>query len=69
MGQTLKHAGVAVTIRQLSFVVIYVSVSDAGQPLHEAMGQTLKHAGVAVTITSVTDVFAFAIGSITVRTF
>jgi hypothetical protein len=33
------------------------------------MGQTLKHAGVAVTITSCTDVFAFAIGSITVGFF
>jgi hypothetical protein len=31
------------------------------------MGQTLKHAGVAVTITSLTDVFAFAVGSVTVR--
>jgi hypothetical protein len=30
------------------------------------MGQTLKHAGVAVTITSCTDVFAFAIGAVTV---
>jgi hypothetical protein len=36
--------------------------------MHEAMGQTMKHAGVAVTITSCTDVFAFAIGSITVST-
>jgi hypothetical protein len=38
-----------------------------GLPLAEAMGQTLKHAGVAVTITSCTDVFAFAIGAVTVR--
>ncbi len=30
------------------------------------MGQTLKHAGVAVTITGCTDVFAFAIGAVTV---
>jgi hypothetical protein len=37
-----------------------------GLPLAEAMGQTLKHAGVAVTITSCTDVFAFAIGAVTV---
>jgi hypothetical protein len=39
----------------------------SGLPLHEVMGQTLKHAGVAVTITSLTDVFAFAVGSVTVR--
>jgi hypothetical protein len=31
------------------------------------MGQTLKNAGVAVTITSLTDVFAFAVGSVTVN--
>jgi Niemann-Pick C1 protein len=30
------------------------------------MGKALSHAGVAVTITSVTDIFAFAVGSITI---
>eukprot|EP00088_Acartia_fossae_P041082 TRINITY_DN4294_c0_g1_i7.p1 TRINITY_DN4294_c0_g1~~TRINITY_DN4294_c0_g1_i7.p1 ORF type:complete len:1080 (-),score=273.26 TRINITY_DN4294_c0_g1_i7:86-3325(-) len=32
--------------------------------ISEAIGQGLKHAGVSVTITTLTDVFAFAIGSI-----
>lgn len=35
-------------------------------PLAESIGLTLKHAGVAITITSLTDIFAFAVGSITV---
>jgi len=40
------------------------SASDI--PIHEAIGQGLKHAGVSVTITTLTDVFAFAVGSISI---
>lgn len=32
----------------------------------EQMGKTLKHAGVAVTVTTLTDVFAFGVGAVTV---
>ena len=46
------------------FSIIFAFFS--GLPLSEAIGLTLKHAGVAVTITSLTDVFAFAVGSVTV---
>lgn len=35
-------------------------------PLHEQIGLTLRHAGVAVTITTLTDVFAFGVGAVTV---
>ena len=41
----------------------------ADQDLHEKIGLTLKHAGVAITVTSVTDIFAFGIGAVTVRPF
>ena len=34
--------------------------------LHEQIGETLKHAGVAITVTSITDIFAFGIGAVTV---
>lgn len=34
--------------------------------LHEKIGLTMKHAGVAITVTSLTDVFAFGIGAVTV---
>ena len=33
----------------------------------EKIGLTLKHAGVSVTVTSVTDVFAFGVGAVTVK--
>ena len=33
----------------------------------EKIAHAMKHAGVAVTVTSVTDVFAFAVGAVTVR--
>ena len=36
--------------------------------LVEKVGLTLQHAGVAITVTSLTDVFAFGIGAVTVRT-
>ena len=32
----------------------------------ERIGLTMKHAGVAITVTSLTNVFAFGIGAITV---
>ena len=32
----------------------------------EKIGLTMKHAGVAISVTSITDVFAFGVGSITV---
>ena len=31
------------------------------------IAHALKHAGVSVTVTSLTDVFAFAVGAVTVR--
>ena len=37
-----------------------------GRPLHEKIGLTLQHAGVAITVTSLTDVFAFGVGAVTV---
>ena len=37
-----------------------------GKSIHEKIGQTMKHAGVAITVTSITDVFAFGIGAVTV---
>ena len=35
-------------------------------PPDQQIAEALKHAGVAVTVTSVTDVFAFACGAVTV---
>ena len=40
-----------------------------GKTHEEKIGVTMKHAGVAITVTSVTDVFAFGVGSITVSFF
>ena len=40
-----------------------------GKTHEEKIGITMKHAGVAITVTSVTDVFAFGVGSITVSFF
>ena len=40
-----------------------------GRPLHEKIGLTLQHAGVAITVTSMTDVFAFGVGAVTVGAF
>ena len=37
-----------------------------GKTLHEQIGKTMKHAGVAITVTSITDVFAFGIGAVTI---
>ncbi len=38
-----------------------------GKELHEKVGMTMRHAGVAITVTSLTDVFAFGIGAVTVN--
>merc|ERR1719510_612341 len=41
--------------------------SDVGElSIEERMGLTLKHAGVAITVTSLTDMFAFGIGAVTI---
>ena len=40
---------------------------NADLSLPEKMGVTLKHAGVSITITTITDVFAFGIGAVSVR--
>merc|ERR1712096_288256 len=34
--------------------------------IEEKMGLTMKHAGVAITVTSLTDMFAFGIGAVTI---
>ena len=39
---------------------------NAGLGLPDRMGIALKHAGVSVTVTSLTDVFAFGVGAVTV---
>ena len=39
---------------------------SAGLSLPDRMGIAMKHAGVSVTITSLTDVFAFGVGAVTV---
>ena len=39
----------------------------AGLSVEERIGLTMKHAGVAITVTSLTDIFAFGIGALTVR--
>jgi hypothetical protein len=39
---------------------------NAGLSLPDRMGIALKHAGVSVTVTSLTDVFAFSVGAVTV---
>ena len=39
---------------------------NAGLSLPDKMGIALKHAGVSVTVTSLTDVFAFGVGAVTV---
>ncbi|XP_055603663.1 protein patched homolog 3-like [Uranotaenia lowii] len=40
--------------------------SHSSLPLAERMGLMLKHAGASITVTSLTDIVAFAVGSITV---
>ena len=39
---------------------------NAGLSLSDQMGVALKHAGVSITITTVTDVFAFGVGALSV---
>jgi Niemann-Pick C1 protein len=39
---------------------------NAGLSVADRMGIALKHAGVSVTVTSLTDVFAFGVGAVTV---
>jgi len=38
----------------------------AGLSVEERIGLTMKHAGVAITVTSLTDIFAFGIGALTI---
>ena len=40
----------------------FVSLSST-----DKIAQALKHAGVAITVTSITDVFVFAVGAVTVK--
>ena len=40
--------------------------TSLGLTIAEKMGIALKHAGVSVTVTSLTDVFAFGVGAVTV---
>jgi len=40
---------------------------NQGLSIADKMGIALKHAGVSVTVTSLTDVFAFGVGAVTVR--
>ena len=42
------------------------SPANSSLPPDQQIAEALKHAGVAVTVTSVTDVFAFACGAVTV---
>ena len=42
------------------------SPATSSLPPDQQIAEALKHAGVAVTVTSVTDVFAFACGAVTV---
>ena len=44
-----------------------LSPEDQKKDMAERMGLTMRHAGVAITVTSLTDVFAFGIGAVTVR--
>ena len=45
-----------------------INANDLGEhdTVEERMGVTLKHAGVAITVTSLTDMFAFGIGAVTI---
>ena len=40
--------------------------SSLGLSIPEKMGIALKHAGVSITVTSLTDVFVFGVGAVTV---
>ena len=40
--------------------------TSQGLSIAEKMGIAFKHAGVSVTVTSLTDVFAFGVGAVTV---
>ena len=40
--------------------------TNVGLSIADKMGIALKHAGVSVTVTSLTDVFAFGVGAVTV---
>ena len=37
-----------------------------GMSLPDKIGMAMKHAGVSITVTSLTDVFAFGVGAVTV---
>ena len=40
--------------------------TNIGLSIADKMGIALKHAGVSITVTSLTDVFAFGVGAVTV---
>ncbi|KAJ9585968.1 hypothetical protein L9F63_020382, partial [Diploptera punctata] len=42
---------------------------DRGEDVAERMGQVLRQAGVSITVTSLTDIVAFAVGTMTVMPF
>ena len=44
-----------------------IDLKEKRKNLAKKLGRTMMHAGVAITVTSVTDVFAFGIGAVTVR--
>eukprot|EP00095_Tigriopus_kingsejongensis_P005354 maker-scaffold34_size539781-snap-gene-1.9 protein:Tk05354 transcript:maker-scaffold34_size539781-snap-gene-1.9-mRNA-1 annotation:"hypothetical protein DAPPUDRAFT_306990" len=43
-----------------------LSPEEQQRTLPEKIGLTMKHAGVAITVTSLTDVFAFGVGAVTI---
>jgi Niemann-Pick C1 protein len=43
-----------------------LSNAQEDKTLHEKVGLVMRHAGVAITVTSLTDVFAFGVGAVTV---
>ena len=53
-------------LQSLSNVKRRPELASAGLTSDQRIAHALRHAGVAVTVTSVTDVFAFACGAVTV---
>ena len=53
-------------LQSLSNVKRRPELATAGLTSDQRIAHALRHAGVSVTVTSVTDVFAFACGAVTV---